>query len=91
MDPVSLGATCFGVGVFIGMMATLLAGSDPRIARLERKLNAVLEHLGVDLTTGLTQELRNLIAEGRKIEAVKLYRDQTGCDLRTAKDYVESL
>ena len=28
---------------------------------------------------------------GQKIEAIKLYREQTGVGLKEAKDYVESL
>ena len=36
-------------------------------------------------------ELRSLLAEGRKIEAVKRYRDATGAGLAAAKDAVEAL
>ena len=32
-----------------------------------------------------------LMKTGRKIEAIKLYREQTGVGLKEAKDYVESL
>jgi hypothetical protein len=32
-----------------------------------------------------------LRAEGRIIEAIKLVRDRTGCDLKTAKEAVERL
>ena len=36
-------------------------------------------------------DLRALLAEGRKIEAIKRYREATGADLATAKGVVESL
>lgn len=32
-----------------------------------------------------------LMEGGKKIEAIKLYRQQTGCDLKNAKDAVEAL
>lgn len=35
--------------------------------------------------------LENLIRAGRKIEAIKLYREQTGAGLKDAKDHVEAL
>lgn len=34
-------------------------------------------------------EVAALLREGKKIEAIKRYRELTGCDLATAKDYVD--
>ena len=39
----------------------------------------------------LEQEVRLLCDQGRKLEAVKAYREHTGCDLKDAKDAVEAL
>lgn len=36
-------------------------------------------------------DIRALIAAGKKIEAIKCYRELSGCDLRTAKDAVEAM
>lgn len=36
-------------------------------------------------------KVRELLSEGEKIKAVKVYREATGCDLLTAKKYVDSL
>ena len=36
-------------------------------------------------------ELKSLLAEGRKIEAIKLYRDHTDAGLKEAKDVIEAL
>lgn len=36
-------------------------------------------------------KVRKLVSEGQKIKAVKAYREATGCDLLTAKKYVDSL
>jgi ribosomal L7/L12-like protein len=37
------------------------------------------------------QEVRGLIAQQQKIEAIKLVRQQTGCGLKDAKDFVEAM
>jgi len=39
----------------------------------------------------LDDELKQLIGQNRLIEAIKLYREQTGCGLKEAKDYIDSL
>jgi large subunit ribosomal protein L7/L12 len=39
----------------------------------------------------LEERLRSLLAEGRKIEAIKVYREATGAGLAEAKDAVEAL
>src|SRR5690348_15974612 len=36
-------------------------------------------------------EVRSLLSQGKKIAAVKLYKDQTGVSLRKAKEAVEAL
>ena len=35
-------------------------------------------------------QLESLVYAGQKIEAIKLYREQTGCSLREAKEAVEA-
>jgi hypothetical protein len=37
------------------------------------------------------QQVRSLIAQQQKIEAIKLVREQTGTGLKVAKDFVEAL
>jgi hypothetical protein len=36
-------------------------------------------------------EVRGLLAQGQKISAIKLVRQQTGCGLKDAKDFVEAI
>ncbi len=43
------------------------------------------------MNESMKNEIRNLLASGRKIEAVKRYREETGVGLTEAKDAVESL
>ena len=37
------------------------------------------------------QQITNYVFAGQKIQAIKLYREHSGTDLKTAKDFVESL
>ncbi len=39
----------------------------------------------------LTDQIVSLLGRGEKIEAVKLYRDQSGCGLKEAKEAVERI
>ena len=57
----------------------------------ERKVDLILKHLGIDPNQGVDQKIMELMKAGQKIEAIKLYREQTGVELKEAKDYVESL
>jgi ribosomal protein L7/L12 len=60
-------------------------------SRLERKVDLIRSHLGIDPNQGVNEKIVELMKAGRKIEAIKLYREQTGVGLKEAKDYVESL
>jgi len=64
-----------------------------RMGRLERKLNALLRHHGIDLTQGpaLSDRVKQMAADPiRKIEAIKAYRDETGVGLAEAKEAIEA-
>jgi hypothetical protein len=84
------------VAIFLIVLA-LFARNSPSSAdsatlkRLERKVDLILSHLGLDFHQGIDSRLRDLRDAGQKIEAIKLYREQTGVGLKDAKDYVESL
>lgn len=66
-----------------------------RLCRIERKLNLILEHLGIECTDpadpiSLSDEVKELFDAGRKIDAIKLHRAQTGTGLKEAKVAVEA-
>ena len=67
-----------------------------RLARLERKLDAIIKQLNipyveVESPEGLSPEVQQLANDPtRKIEAIKLHREQTGLGLKEAKDAVEA-
>ena len=39
----------------------------------------------------IVTQINQAIFNGRKIEAIVVYRKATGCDLKSAKDFIESL
>lgn len=64
-----------------------------RLERVEQKLDLLLERSGIaapDEDAALS-EVRVLLRAGRKIEAIKRYREVTGVGLREAKDAVEAM
>jgi hypothetical protein len=43
------------------------------------------------LMAGLTPEIADLVRRGKKIQAIKLYRELTNVDLKTAKNVIDHL
>jgi ribosomal protein L7/L12 len=66
-----------------------------RIAQLEKKVTELYKQAGRDepdfVEGDVSDEVRNLIMSGQKMDAVKLYRDQTGCDLVESQATVERI
>jgi ribosomal protein L7/L12 len=63
------------------------------VTRLERNVDRLLQHHGLSTESPLP-ELPAVIEEierGRKIHAIKAYRELTGADLKEAKDFVDDL
>ncbi|MFE9325793.1 hypothetical protein ACIHDR_30160 [Nocardia sp. NPDC052278] len=65
---------------------------ERRIDNLERKLDMIIKHLGLPSPDPATpyDEIDELIRQGKKIHAIKLYRNLTGASLRDAKEAVEA-
>jgi len=64
-----------------------------RIGRIERKLNLLLRHSGVDPLQGLplSDRVKQLARDpAREIEAIKVYREETGMGLAQAREDVEA-
>jgi hypothetical protein len=67
-----------------------------RLRRLEAKVDLILSELGLEylqpVTPGLLSDEVKALADdpAKKIQAIKLYRDQTGAGLKEAKDAVEA-
>ena len=66
-----------------------------RVAKLERQMALLLQQQGISFreerNLGASPEVVELMRRGRKIEAIKVYREETGVGLKEAKEFVESL
>ena len=67
--------------------------SMKRLARLEAKVDLLMKHAGVtyDPHANVPPGVLAALQAGQKIEAIRQYRQATGVDLKTAKEFVESL
>jgi ribosomal protein L7/L12 len=90
--------------LLLGLMIVLAAGvagtasverkigrMERRMGLLEAKLDSVLENLGVTQPEPHLDEVKALLRQGNKIQAIKAYRDRTGADLKEAKRAVERM
>ncbi|MEU9988512.1 ribosomal protein L7/L12 [Streptomyces sp. NPDC048045] len=65
--------------------------ADERLVRVERKLDLVIKHLDLRAELPRMDEVNALVREGKKIQAIKVYREATGAGLKEAKEAVERL
>lgn len=64
--------------------------TEASLSRLERKMNMVLDHLGIEYS-GLSAQVQHLIRTGRKLRAIQIYQKETGLELSKAKETVERI
>jgi hypothetical protein len=62
-----------------------------RLAHVERKLDALLDHFGVEVSEPHLQQVEAKLREGKTVQAIKAYREATGAGLREAKEAVDRL
>jgi ribosomal protein L7/L12 len=67
-----------------------------RIRLLERKIDMIMEHLGLEFDDdeaggSIDPAIIEAIKHNNKIEAIKIYRDQTGFGLKEAKDVIDEI
>jgi ribosomal protein L7/L12 len=91
--------------LFIFVLLTFLAGISAKVSladlqtriaalqRVEAKLDLLLKHAGIafDPYANVPAEVRDAVEQGRKIKAIKSYRQFSGLGLREAKAFVEEL
>lgn len=74
---------------------------EMRLAALEEKVDRLLAHFGLDDAAAVLTpddrlpmaqaQVATLVQAGKKIQAIKLYRQLTGANLKTAKDAVDEM
>ena len=79
------------VGLLSGAVDHRLKKIDRRLARLEGEVDRVYAELGMRGSRHAPEEARRLARDGKKIQAVKAYRQATGAGLKEAKDAVERM
>ena len=72
-------------------LTSAVSKNGQRLRSLERRVDLILKHLGIDPNPDVNPLVLELLRAGQKIQTIKLYREQTGAGLKEAKDYVESL
>lgn len=78
-------------GLVLGLVGTV-AKLSKQLELIRRDVKAIALHLNVDQGgTKVPPEVLGLIQAGRKIEAIKVYREATGASLADAKRAVEEL
>ncbi|QOV36983.1 ribosomal protein L7/L12 [Streptomyces ferrugineus] len=90
MDMAVLFFVLFGVLALMGVQGRV-SRIDKRVARVERKVDLILDHLGLRESDPRMDEVVALLRDDKKIQAIKLYREITGVGLKEAKDAVEQM
>ena len=75
----------------IGSVENRISRADRRAARIEHNLDLILGHLGLTEPEPWSDEVNALVRDGKKIQAIKVYREATGAGLKEAKDAVDKL
>ena len=82
------------VVIFARGSQAVVAGRTPEQLRMQRQLDAIMKHLGLaepatSRPGARSPQVSALVAAGRQIEAIKLYRQETGEGLKQAKAAVD--
>jgi ribosomal protein L7/L12 len=67
---------------------------EARVDRLSRQMELIAQHLGIDLSAlsgDVEQRILVLVEQGKKIDAIRLYRAETRATLAEAKHAVEEM
>jgi hypothetical protein len=64
---------------------------DRRLARIQRQLDLIMQRLEIEEPESPMPGVVAELEQGRKINAIKIYREQTGAGLAEAKAAVEMI
>ncbi|GAB7033246.1 ribosomal protein L7/L12 [Streptomyces sp. NPDC021749] len=86
-----------GIALVVLALAVVSSSTDRRsktlerrLTRLEHKVDLLLAHAGIEEPQDpRLAEIDELLAQGKKIQAIKLHREVTGAGLAEAKEAVE--
>lgn len=76
--------------MILGILVASPGSSEFKINNMDKKLNKIMEHLGIE-EINIDKELKELIVDDKRIPAIKRLREETGMGLKEAKEYVDNL
>ena len=76
--------------MILGILVASPGSSEFKMNHMDKKLNRIMEHLGIE-EINIDEELNELIADDKRISAIKRLREETGMGLKEAKEYVDDL
>ncbi|MFF3601066.1 ribosomal protein L7/L12 [Kitasatospora indigofera] len=83
------------LGMLVSGIESRLRRMDRRLTDMDRRLGLIIDHLGARPGDGAVEPalrpVEALVRDGKKIHAIKAYREITGADLREAKAAVERM
>ena len=82
----------FIIGVLLIFISYLNRLQD-NVANMNEKLKKIYKHMGIEdkLEDLINEEIKELILNGEKFKAIKVYRQHTGLGLKETKEYCDSL
>ena len=88
-----VGLLCLGAILLLLVLAAALWLQNRQQERENQPLPADRDTppLGLEADEDLYQTVEGLLLQGRKIEAIKLYREMTGVGLKEAKDTIDKM
>jgi ribosomal protein L7/L12 len=93
----------FGIAAFALLMLVLIGHLGSRLnalatrlaalTRVDAKLDLLLRQANIkfDPFASVAPEITQALREGKKIEAIKLYRSASGAGLKESKDFIEEI
>ncbi|WP_461206733.1 ribosomal protein L7/L12 [Clostridium sp. DL1XJH146] len=81
--------------IIISLLITTVSSLKNEITKMNLTINKIAKEVGVTNPSidfdNVNIEVLELIREGKKIKAIKKYRELTGIGLKEAKEYIDNL
>ncbi len=81
--------------IVVAIQQILIIKNNNVILKMNRKLDAIAEKLGLEedyvLRNDIKEEIEALVKKGENVKAIKLYRINTGEGLKEAKERIDKI
>jgi ribosomal protein L7/L12 len=86
-----LALVLLAVGLLVGGAASRERRTTARLVAIDRKLQVIMDSLGLADPAEAVPAVRHHVDRGEKIQAIRAYREATGVGLAEAKEAVEAI